>query len=135
MPRILFTGGSPGPHLEGGLGGSGRRVSRPTPRDEVGRCGWGLQAHTWGVSRPTPEGVLSQHALRQTLPPPNQTATAAGGTHPTGMHSCIQSSQKTVCYFNLPSLTLHISFINILKFYYISFQKTSSDKIPVDRPR
>ena len=73
--------------------------------------GGGFQAHTWGGpqahtrgslqahtrggvegsglgggdSRPTPRGV-SQHALRQT--PPQQTATAAGGTHPTGMHSC-----------------------------------------------
>ena len=31
-------------------------------------------------------GVVSQHALRQT--PPGETATAADGTHPTGMHSC-----------------------------------------------
>ena len=37
----------------------------------------GIQAHTWGVS---------QHALRQT-PPCQQTATAAGGMHPTGIHS------------------------------------------------
>ena len=29
---------------------------------------------------------VSQRALRQT--PPQQTATAAGGAHPTGMHSC-----------------------------------------------
>ena len=36
-------------------------------------------------------GVVSQHALRQT-PPPGETATAADGTHPTGMHSCL-------CYF------------------------------------
>ena len=36
-------------------------------------------------------GVLvSQHALRQTPhPPPGETATAADGTHPTGMHSCL----------------------------------------------
>ena len=76
--------GSPGPHL--GV------VSRPTPR---GVC---LQAHTWGglqahkpggVSRPTPGGV-SQQALRQTPP----MATAAGGTHPTGMHSCLQINLK-----------------------------------------
>ena len=32
-------------------------------------------------------GGASQHALRQT--PPGETATAADGTHPTGMHSCI----------------------------------------------
>ena len=33
-------------------------------------------------------GVASQHALRQT-PPPRETATAADGSHPTGMHSCL----------------------------------------------
>ena len=33
-------------------------------------------------------GVVSQHAL-QADPPPQQTATAAGGTYPTGMHSCL----------------------------------------------
>ena len=70
--------GSPGPHL-------GQGVARPTPG------AGGPQAHTQGVSRPTPEGVsrstprgvsrstprgvsrptprgLSQHALRQILP-------------------------------------------------------------------
>ena len=67
------------------------QVSRPTPRGKLrGLARWGLgptpgglQAHR-GVSRPTPRGCVSQHALRQ-IPP---TATAAGGTHPTGMHSC-----------------------------------------------
>ena len=78
-------GGFPGPHLGG---------DPPAPH-----LGGGLQAHTWGVfrptpllgvSRPTPRGVsrptprgISQHALRQT-----PMATAAGDTHPTGMHSC-----------------------------------------------
>ena len=71
-----------------------RGVSRPTPGGSPGpHLGGGLQTHTWGVSRPTPGGVsrpipregVSQHELRQTLPPP---ATAVGGTHPTGMHSC-----------------------------------------------
>ena len=53
-------------------------VSRPIPRGEVGGSHWGgLQAQVGGIS---------QHALRQT--PPKQTATAADGTHPTGMHSC-----------------------------------------------
>ena len=32
-------------------------------------------------------GWFSQHALRQT--PPGEMATAADGTHPTGMHSCL----------------------------------------------
>ena len=38
-----------------------------------------IQAHTQ-------EGCVSQHVLRQI--PPQLTATATGGTHPTGMHSC-----------------------------------------------
>ena len=59
-------GGSPGPHPGGKLRG----------------LAWG------GVSRPTPRGV-SQHALRQTAPIAD--GSAAGGTHPTGMHSCLQS--------------------------------------------
>ena len=33
-------------------------------------------------------GCVSQHALGQT--PPHPTATAADGTHPTGMHSCLK---------------------------------------------
>ena len=61
-------------------------------------CLTGLQAHTWGEVEgsglggspgPHPGGV-SQHALRQTPPSPMQMATAAGGTHPTGMHSCFR---------------------------------------------
>ena len=87
--------------LAAGLGGvvsqHALQVSRPTPRGEVegDLARGGLQAHTeggsWGdlarvgVSRPIPRGGLSQHALRQTPP----TATAAGGTHPTGIHSCL----------------------------------------------
>ena len=39
-----------------------------------------------GCPGPGPRVCVSQHALRQT--PPQQTATAADGTHPTGMHSC-----------------------------------------------
>ena len=74
IPACLagLWGGSPGPHPGGGVEGSGQRgVSRPTPRR---------------VSRPTLGG--SQHAQRQTLPP--WTATAVGGMHPTGMHSCFK---------------------------------------------
>ena len=71
---------SPGPHPGGSIRSLSGGVSRPTPRGEVVGSGQGgLQAHTW-------EGSISQHALRQT--PPQLTATAAGGTHPTGMHSC-----------------------------------------------
>ena len=57
--------------------------SRPTPR------GGKLRGLAWGgFSRPTPMGV-SHHALRQTAPIAD--GSAAGGTHPTGMHSCLQS--------------------------------------------
>ena len=41
-----------------------------------------------------PKGV-SQHALRQT-PPAKPMATAVGGTHPTGMHSCVSFD---LCFF------------------------------------
>ena len=44
-----------------------------------------LQAHTWGgVSRPTPRGCIPAC----TEADPSLVATAAGGMHPTGMHSC-----------------------------------------------
>ena len=87
---ILFTGwGSPGPypggigglagglqvHTRGEVGGSGRGVSRPRP-------GGGGSMPRWGD--------VSQHALRQTSP--KQAATAADGTDPTGMHSCLEMS-------------------------------------------
>ena len=39
----------------------------------------------WSKRVPGLEGLVSQHALRQT---PLGEATAADGTHPTGMHSC-----------------------------------------------
>ena len=91
--RGLAKGGSPGPYPRGKLRGlawglqahngggvsrphSGEGVSRPTPGGSPGahpECG--LQAHT--------QGGVSQHTLRQ----PPHTATAAGGTHRTGMHS------------------------------------------------
>ena len=75
------------PLPRGRLARSGQGVSRPTP-------GMGVQAHThgdcpglgWGVSRPRPEGCIP--ACTEADTPSQQTATAAGGTHPTGMHSC-----------------------------------------------
>ena len=55
------------------------QVSRPTLKGEVGGSdlGVGLQAHTQGWCIP---------ACTEADNP--STATAAGGTHPTGMHSC-----------------------------------------------
>ena len=81
VPVILFTGWVGGAgipaciagHPGGKLRGLAWGVSRPTPRGKLrGLAGGGLQAHTQGVSWPTPE--VSQHALRQTAP--QQTATA-----------------------------------------------------------
>ena len=115
--RFLSTGGwyfsmhcrSPGPYPLGKLRGLawGRGVSRPTPGGKLRGLAWGglqahtqrgFQAHTWGSFQPTPGGSpgphlggwwISQHALRQAPPTPShQTATAAGSTHPTRMHSC-----------------------------------------------
>ena len=66
-------------------------VSRP--RGEVGGVWLG------GVSRPTPGGVSRPRpggcipACNEADTPP-QTATAAGGTHPTGMHSCLRPFLK-----------------------------------------
>ena len=65
------------------------QVSRPTPRGKLRGLAWGVSRPTpEGLSRPTPMGVsrptvrgVFQHALRQT-------ATAVGGTHPIGIHSC-----------------------------------------------
>ena len=83
-------------------GGLARGVSRPTPRGEVGGSGQGCpgahpggvqahvqgvgaQAHTRGIKAQVWGVYPSMHCGRYT---PQQMATAAGGTHPTGMHSC-----------------------------------------------
>ena len=109
-------GPGPGGRLGGLAGGM---VSRPRPMGEVEGSGWGsrltlgggVQTHTQGVSRPTPRRGVQAHTQggpgpglggmpsprgciptcteTDTPPPPQQTATAVGGTHPTGMHSFI----------------------------------------------
>ena len=102
-----FPGLHRGEVEESGQGG----LQTHTQEGSLGVWPGGLQAHTWrgspgphpggrvGVSRPTPrggvspgphQGHVSQHALRQTP----LMATAAGGMHPTGMHS----SSIDVCY-------------------------------------
>ena len=64
MSIIMFTGevGCLGPHPGGRLGGLVWGVSRPTPRGCV-------QGHTRRVQAHA-QGGVSQHALRQTPPPP-----------------------------------------------------------------
>ena len=65
-----FPGSHPGGTLSGLAGGR-------SPGSHLGGIS---RPKLGGVSRATPKGrCVSQHAL---------TATAAGGTHPTGMHSC-----------------------------------------------
>ena len=49
----------------------------------VGGCSWGVSG-PGGCSRPTPKGEIEGDQIQ---PPP--TTTAAVGTHPTGMHSCL----------------------------------------------
>ena len=87
----------PGPHPEGvSLGGSDWGVSRPTPKGEVEGDLVG------GISRPTPREVLLPGwgclvlggccrggcLVWGMCGDPPGTATAVGGTYPTGMHSC-----------------------------------------------
>ena len=105
---ILFTGGGwyPSMHCRwypgslaaglsggGGEGGGGEGGGFPA-------CLAGVQAHTWGggspgphpgggFSRPTPKGRVVYPSMHWGRHPPPM-ATAAGGTHPAGMHSCSQ---------------------------------------------
>ena len=109
-----------------GLAGEGG--SRPTPRGRLrGLAGEGLQAHIQGGVQAQAWGV-SQHALRQT--PPQQTATAVGGTHPTGMHSCseivLQRLSKRFFYkvqsiFSIQSMTVKM-------FHRLPFIKLFTDQ-------
>ena len=93
----LAGGESPGSHLGGCWGPGWGDVSRPTPGGMLGVwLGGCVQAHTWdiikahtGGFRPTPGGHIPACTEAATsLPLSQHTATAAGSTHPTGMHSC-----------------------------------------------
>ena len=83
----LLQAGVPGPggclvpgegSASGGMPGPGGGVCSSGVPGPGGSAPRGVPGPGWGV--------VSQHALRQT--PPGETATAADGTHPTGMHSC-----------------------------------------------
>ena len=54
-----------------------------------------LSVHSGGVSTSVHTGIPPQYTPPGADTPPQQTATAADGTHPTGMHSCLT-------YFNSP---------------------------------
>ena len=48
----------------------------------------------WGVSTPTAKGEVEGDPVQahSLIPPPQQMATVADGTHPTGMHSCFEKA-------------------------------------------
>ena len=96
----VSRGGSPCPHPMGKLRGI---WSRPTAKGEVegdlargcllwgGVCSGGLLAGVCSGGGTCSGGCLLQGGLLHggcVRPSPPVTATAAGGTHPTGMHSC-----------------------------------------------
>ena len=98
-------------HLRGEVEGSGRGVSRPTPRREVGGSGWGVSRPTpreRGVSRPTPPRGGCIPACTEADTQPHQMATAVGGTHFTGIHSCYY---KAVTNFVISGIRLKITII------------------------
>ena len=78
-----LAGGSPGPHPGGKLRGLAGGSQVPHPEGPGSHRKGGLQAHTLGR-------VCIPACTEADTPLPEQTATAAGGTHPTGMHSCFQ---------------------------------------------
>ena len=90
-------------HTQGEVEGSGQEgVSRSTHKEEVeGSSLWGsLGPHQCGSPGPHPGGSPGPHLgglqahTRGCIPACTEAdplmATAAGGTHPTGMHSCFQ---------------------------------------------
>ena len=99
-------GGGLQAHTQGGCWGVWLgEISRPTPREGC----WGVWPGV--VSRPTPRGRLGVWPGRVSRPtpsgwilacteadPPQETATASGGTHPTGMHSCLTLFNATTLW-------------------------------------
>ena len=92
------------PIPRGSLEGSGLGcLHGHTRRGEVDGVwpGGGLQAHTWGVSRPTPRRVSRPTTwggcilacAEAELPSPRRLLLRSG-THPTGMHSCVKMFKK-----------------------------------------
>ena len=89
--RVSSGGVSPGPHPRGKLRGI---WSRPTPRGEVegdlARVGCVLLWDACSGGCLLQGGLLWGDACSQENGDPLGTATAAGSTHSTGMHSCIK---------------------------------------------
>ena len=84
----VHGGVSPGPHPRGRMRGlAGGLSPGPHPGGKLRGLAGGVPRLTSGgwVSTPTPRGV---YPSMQWGRPPQQMATVAGSTHPTGMHSC-----------------------------------------------
>ena len=93
MSRILSTGGCLQAHTQGEVEGSVLGRS-PGPHLE------GVQAQTWRCIPACTEADI-----------PQQTATAVGGTHPTGMHSCLDLSlENKDIILNHVKYELHVIF-------------------------
>ena len=112
MSVILSMGGCLGPYPGGGWG-----------------SGWGgLQAHTRGVSRPRPKGspdpglggCVSQHALRQTPPPPADGY--CGGRYASYWNAFLfifSTRTPLLCYDDLYVTVIEKLYINhIVYFFY-----------------
>ena len=72
--------------------------------------------------------LVSQHAMRQTPPPPGETATAADGTHPTGMHSClvICCRTKLVSFtYGSHNCVIYFPVCSAIRYAFILYYKTS----------
>ena len=108
-------GGSPGPHLGGRLRGLARGES-PGPHPGGKLRGLAGGGSPW----PTPRGMSARgclpHCMLGYTPP---TTTAAGGTHPTGMHSCL--------HFKITS-TLNICALVLARIGFISQASTGLDQ-------
>ena len=93
----VHGGGCLDPDPEGRLGGLAGEGGCLGPEGGWGfDWGGGVQAHTRGGPGPYWGGVQAQAGgciptcTEADTPPPQHTTTAAGGTHPTGMHSCLK---------------------------------------------
>ena len=107
----------PGPHPRGSL----RRLAGGSPGPHPGGGGeWGAPGpHLGGVSRPTPGGGAIPACTEIDPPPPRLTATAVGGTHPTGMHSCFSWKFFTLLSHRSDILTKMI--IVLHQFHYAEY--------------
>ena len=111
--RGLAGGGVSRPTPRGQIEQSGWGFSRPTPKGEVEGSGWGggIRAHTRAEDKGSGQGGLQAHnwGVYHSMywgrhPLPQQTATAVGGKHPTGMHSRLDwCSQYNLVRFELNS--------------------------------